>query len=268
MKIENKIAYPNIDHIEHFKLDENIWVIPDFFKQVEVKRAMAEIAMYEDADATHESPSMTPHYPVKEGYQLGKRINALFDNKYNVVTSGAYSHLNVGHEHKIHWDSMNGATHLQWGAVVYINDDYEGGEIYYPELDLVYKPKSGDVVLHPADYVYRHGVKEVKVKNRYFFAIFIYCKDGEYTVPEYSPNEAKTEINKIKLERGCSRCGYNKNPDSLVFYSSNLYLQTELEPIESDGKKYDQSKLMNDIDKTEILCLNCETEQKSGYTAD
>ena len=52
-----------------------------------------------------------------------------------------------------------------WGSVFYINDDYEGGEIYYPEYEYQYKPKPGSMVLHEGNT--RHGVKRVLSGERY-----------------------------------------------------------------------------------------------------
>ena len=53
------------------------------------------------------------------------------------------------------------------GFVVYINDDYEGGEIFYPNKDIAIKPKARSLVMHPGNKEYEHGVKEVFKTNRY-----------------------------------------------------------------------------------------------------
>lgn len=53
------------------------------------------------------------------------------------------------------------------GFVVYINDDYEGGEIFYPQKDLSIKPKALSLVMHPGNKEYEHGVNEVTKTERY-----------------------------------------------------------------------------------------------------
>lgn len=53
------------------------------------------------------------------------------------------------------------------GFVVYINDDYEGGEIFYPNKDIAIKPKARSLVMHPGNKEYEHGVKEVFKTTRY-----------------------------------------------------------------------------------------------------
>jgi hypothetical protein len=44
-----------------------------------------------------------------------------------------------------------------YGMVIYLNDDFEGGELYYPEYDILYKPQAGALVIHDAEAI--HGVR-------------------------------------------------------------------------------------------------------------
>ena len=59
---------------------------------------------------------------------------------------------------------------IQYGFVVYINDDYEGGEIYYPDQNIVYKPKRGDLIIHSSEDFCKHGVKEIIFGTRYSYS--------------------------------------------------------------------------------------------------
>lgn len=52
-------------------------------------------------------------------------------------------------------------------TLIYINDDYEGGEIYFPELDIVIKPQEGDLVCFPDTPDFVHGVKPISKGIRY-----------------------------------------------------------------------------------------------------
>lgn len=60
-------------------------------------------------------------------------------------------------------------------GVTYLNDDYEGGETYFPALEYEVKPEKGKVVLFPSDLQHRHGVREVK-GERYTMPIW-FTKD-------------------------------------------------------------------------------------------
>lgn len=46
-------------------------------------------------------------------------------------------------------------------AVGYPNDDYEGGELWFPAFDVKIKPKAGDFAVFPSSYVYSHSSEPV-----------------------------------------------------------------------------------------------------------
>lgn len=46
-------------------------------------------------------------------------------------------------------------------SVLYYNDDFDGGEIYFPNQDLLIKPEPGLFVCFPANDDFPHGVKEI-----------------------------------------------------------------------------------------------------------
>jgi hypothetical protein len=74
-----------------------------------------------------------------------------------------------------------------WGTVIYFNDDYEGGEIYYPDYDYLYKPKAGSMAMHTGNT--RHGVKRVISGNRFCGASLITIKGN------WNPNPLPTKTN-------------------------------------------------------------------------
>lgn len=52
-------------------------------------------------------------------------------------------------------------------TLIYLNDDYEGGQIYFPDLGLEYKPKAGDLVMFPDNPQFVHGVKPIISGTRF-----------------------------------------------------------------------------------------------------
>jgi 2OG-Fe(II) oxygenase superfamily len=52
-------------------------------------------------------------------------------------------------------------------AVIYLNDDYEGGELVYPDLNFTYKPIKGSAIIHPAGASHIHYVNPVTKGDRY-----------------------------------------------------------------------------------------------------
>jgi hypothetical protein len=55
----------------------------------------------------------------------------------------------------------------RFGLVYYFNNEFTGGEIYYPTIGISHTPKPGDLVIHSADLL--HGVVPVKSGKRYSY---------------------------------------------------------------------------------------------------
>jgi len=51
--------------------------------------------------------------------------------------------------------------------VYFLNDDFAGGELVFPELELVIKPEAGALVVFPSDHHFVHGVRPVTSGHRY-----------------------------------------------------------------------------------------------------
>jgi len=60
------------------------------------------------------------------------------------------------------------------GANFYLNDDFEGGEIYYPELGFSFKPVPNSLIIHRGTQQFLHGVAEVTSGWRLSFGMFAY----------------------------------------------------------------------------------------------
>jgi hypothetical protein len=59
----------------------------------------------------------------------------------------------------------NGNIRANMTALMYINDDYSGGELFFPTQHLTYKPELGSLVIFPSNYL--HGVLECMGNSRY-----------------------------------------------------------------------------------------------------
>ncbi len=55
-----------------------------------------------------------------------------------------------------HVDFNEDNYYLAYTIVVYLNDDYEGGELYFNDLDITIKPEAGSVIMYPSSAPYSH----------------------------------------------------------------------------------------------------------------
>lgn len=93
-------------------------------------------------------------------------IHVVYYEAFNFVKyEGEGKHFNI---HADHGPAYNATV----SAVIYINDDYEGGEIQFPRLDgYTLTPKVGDIAIFPSNYIYEHASLPMKSGTKYCVVI-------------------------------------------------------------------------------------------------
>ncbi len=93
-------------------------------------------------------------------------INVVYYEAFNFVKyEGAGTHFNI---HADHGPAYNCTV----SAVIYINDDYVGGDLKFPRLDnLIYKPSVGDIAVFPSNYIYEHASLPMESGTKYCVVI-------------------------------------------------------------------------------------------------
>ena len=88
------------------------------------------------------------------------------NNKFREINSG-------GQEYKAHADGGT-ATKRSISPILYLNDDYEGGELEFVNFGLKLKPKPGMLVLFPSNYPYRHIAHPVTDGTKYAIVTWLH----------------------------------------------------------------------------------------------
>lgn len=108
--------------------------------------------------------------------RVDDRFNRILDKSgSDLVLSGFYfiQRMYDGVELKSHHD-QNTDEAIIHAAVIYINDDYNDGEIFWANKDFQIKPKSGEMLIFGGDPEWEHGVRFVtKGPMRYVLPAFI-----------------------------------------------------------------------------------------------
>jgi hypothetical protein len=79
-----------------------------------------------------------------------------------------------GQEYKAHFDG-GGPTGRCVSAILYLNSDFEGGEVEFVNFNIKIKPEPGMLLLFPSNYAYTHIAHPVTSGTKY--AIVTWIKD-------------------------------------------------------------------------------------------
>jgi predicted 2-oxoglutarate/Fe(II)-dependent dioxygenase YbiX len=72
-----------------------------------------------------------------------------------------------GTEYKQHFDCGGEHKDRVTSMLLYLNDDYEGGELEFPFFGIKYKPSAGDVIFFPSSYAFAHIAHPVTNGTKY-----------------------------------------------------------------------------------------------------
>lgn len=195
MKIANErhkqILRENIFSIENFLSTEDCLELSNFCKT----RDYWPNDFYKRGEVAKDDPSKRPQHQLVNKYiEIGlNEVSYHFGREMKLLYPAVLRQYKSGSNLEIHSDGapLNPETNevdylrdydplhehpvtLTEGAlVIYINDDYEGGEIFFPDLDLEIKPKAGQLISWPSGPMFEHGVKHISGGNRYVISSFL-----------------------------------------------------------------------------------------------
>lgn len=82
-----------------------------------------------------------------------------------------------------------------FSMLIYLNDDYEGGEIYFKHLNFTYKPRAGSFVAFPSNHVFSHESQPIISGTKYALVSWgaFFGSPRVMSAPHRIPCEATTQ---------------------------------------------------------------------------
>ncbi len=91
-------------------------------------------------------------------------VQELLEKEYGFPVknkSAFFARWDAGDKLELHVDDLGPTNTNHMATLIYLNDDYEGGEIDFPTHKLSHKPKTGDLIMFPGNMHYAHEVKTI-----------------------------------------------------------------------------------------------------------
>lgn len=184
VELENFMTEEEQKYLFNFALNNNFWDFTES-KKNENGTVIYDANVWEDRVATlHTLQKADPNIIfIING--LFDRLKIKVDKFYNVnakATSPAIVRWNPGNRQEPHADKElhegpdagkpNAFPYYDIASIFYINDNYEGGELYFPLQGIEFKPKARAAYFFPGDKNYIHGVRPVLNGTRYTSPFF------------------------------------------------------------------------------------------------
>jgi hypothetical protein len=168
--------------------------------------------------STAEYTESSPLYPIEsihtcvDGYETETtEILRKYRNKIYPILEQTYNcsiNPESGHSEIVHIARYRPGTRLNEHAdkvceswrdlsnVLYFNDDYEGGEIYFTQYGKEFKPKAGSLLIFPAAANFSHGVREIT--SGYRLATSTFWVVSEWKDMDYSNWESYLPVSAVE----------------------------------------------------------------------
>jgi hypothetical protein len=182
--LDNFITEEELTYLNNFARNNTVWDITESHYN-EDGLCIYDASYWEDRVATESSLDSGDPNIVKIIKQLQSRLKVEVDKFFNVdafPTSPALVRWLPGQYQQPHADKElhigedrgkpNDFPYYDLSGLFYLNNDYEGGELYFPDHGIQFKPKAGSAYFFPGDLNYLHGVTEITSGIRYVCPFF------------------------------------------------------------------------------------------------
>jgi hypothetical protein len=185
-----------LDYKDLFVL--NVHTVDNFATDKELAKILSECKEFLNWDNTWQESPDGPRYTERPDCEertrvssralsivsatVGRRLCFLYEPYLRKYPPGSYLRMHADAEGYYgttpqplkNYNPENPTSEVlnEYSSILYLNDDYEGGELYFEELDLLIKPKTNQLVFFPSGSEFRHEVRPVVSGDRYTLASF------------------------------------------------------------------------------------------------
>lgn len=184
IKIDNFLTENELDFLGNFARNITQWDVTRTHYN-EDGTIIYESEYWKDRVATQTTLDKQNPEVAKMIRNAAFRLKFVIEENYNVVVNPTNPTIvrwlpgqlqNPHADKELHeGESAGKPNDFPWydiGSLFYLNDDYEGGELYFPNQGLEFKPTPGSAFFFPGDMNYIHGVREIKSGIRYTCPLF------------------------------------------------------------------------------------------------
>ena len=182
--LENFMTEEELEFLDEFSKNNTAWDYTESHYN-EDGVCIYDASYWENRVATADTLASVDPRAVEIIVNMQKRLKVEVDKFFNVdalATSPALvrwlpGQLQMPHADKeLHEGENRGKPNdfpfYDIAGLFYLNDEYEGGELYFPEQGIQFKPKRGAAYFFPGDMNYIHGVTEITSGIRYVSPFF------------------------------------------------------------------------------------------------
>jgi hypothetical protein len=184
VEIKDFLSVEERERLMKFALNNKVWDITETHRD-EDGLVLYDHKVWEDRVCTYNSLMASDPSILELIYSMIARLKIEVDAFFDVdakETGPAIVRWPVGARQEPHADKefhsgaeKGRANDFPWydlAGLFYFNDDYEGGELYFPQHGIEFKPVAGAAYFFPGDMHYTHGVRPVKSGNRFTSPFF------------------------------------------------------------------------------------------------
>jgi hypothetical protein len=169
---------------------DNIKIFEDFMDPDDLDKVVSFLRTINDSGITNKFLNVTDDYEVPTEIDdlmikytdivndlgeksFGYRLDGSDKLAMRIGTPGIYymPHVDSPSTGELHEEGMYDPNWRDsWAGelaiLIYLNDDYEGGELYFPERGLEIKPKANTLIMFPGNKNFVHGVRVIEKTDR------------------------------------------------------------------------------------------------------